>query len=878
MATMSRRPSVPSASSSSASVANEHVPNAIPPSMSRGGSSRSSKKLSLSKLPPADELDPDELFTKYTISEVIFVRQQLRADADAKQEELRLMVGERYRDLLQASSSIVSIARSSKRVIEALDETKSAILAQQEPPLPRKTSVSGMQDTHLYTLQLLSAHIKLLLDAPEHLWRLIERKKYFTAAWLLLLSRVVHRALIQHDQQEEDTWTSQGLDALDQFPLIQRQWDAISQFRSQIVHKATISLREYNTSSFDTCATLLTLHLLDSRPLTETLSVFLEQRSKSLHTAISWGQSKPSVSPSSDRANGYAPEKSTVKPKHTVKQIKDAAQVALDTVALTVKTARDVFEDRNSKKSMVASAMEHIQSDFALPPAQNALPAELQLTTQALLMTLPSSAHFMLLPQNLKSYKPYVDLDSSSSRVSSSHLIQKVDEWFKKSAQILQGALDRWFLDVSAVKDVWSIRSTVRKWIYSSSGLKEQEMEDTNLIFDDVCRRRIAEIWKNSLISTQASFGTSLSAAVLSFCENTDVRIDNLFQTPPLPTASLGPMDASFQKYKSTLRKQLLGRTTLLDDLLQVLESCARSIQHDLSQVLTGDNSNALVTRLRNDYEPQAAILCSSVVDALNSASESTIDRSNIAGLVFVGQLADELATYSSFVTDISADVGVEKDFREQAKLCRDDIADRWRSYTISNIVSTHRHPVLLPVLLSSPVSTVPSPDLMGALLSLTHAIQELGISRDLRRQSNLVDQTLQTFIEQFLRNRFDADSIQTLYDLSFLQKLIDMRSGSDWTDVRQFLDEKAVHIREKIPDGQMLPDQEDIERTVSDYVARTQVLFGILLRNSPSSLSHSNDKLAAFLPFGAPLLDHPFQPAIDVAKPSSRFGLLLVG
>ncbi len=36
----------------------------------------------------------------------------------------------------------------------------------------------------------------------------------------------------------------------DQFPLIQRQWDAVSQFRSQIVHKATMSLREYNTPSF----------------------------------------------------------------------------------------------------------------------------------------------------------------------------------------------------------------------------------------------------------------------------------------------------------------------------------------------------------------------------------------------------------------------------------------------------------------------------------------------------------------------------------------------------------------------------------------------------------------------------------------------------
>lgn len=69
-------------------------------------------------------------------------------------------------------------------------------------------------DAHLQTLQILSAHIKLLLDAPEHLWRLIERKKYFQAAWLFLLARVVHRALVRDDDQDEESWGNQGIDVL----------------------------------------------------------------------------------------------------------------------------------------------------------------------------------------------------------------------------------------------------------------------------------------------------------------------------------------------------------------------------------------------------------------------------------------------------------------------------------------------------------------------------------------------------------------------------------------------------------------------------------------------------------------------------------------
>jgi len=76
--------------------------------------------------------------------------------------------------------------------------------------LPGFTRVS---DSHLQTLQVLSAHIKLLLDAPEHLWRLIEQEKYFHATWLFMLARVVHRALSRDDDlQDESSWLNQGID------------------------------------------------------------------------------------------------------------------------------------------------------------------------------------------------------------------------------------------------------------------------------------------------------------------------------------------------------------------------------------------------------------------------------------------------------------------------------------------------------------------------------------------------------------------------------------------------------------------------------------------------------------------------------------------
>lgn len=50
---------------------------------------------------------------------------------------------ERYRDLLQATTSIVAIAQSSKRVKANLEEIKEAILCQEDPPLPQKPTLSG---------------------------------------------------------------------------------------------------------------------------------------------------------------------------------------------------------------------------------------------------------------------------------------------------------------------------------------------------------------------------------------------------------------------------------------------------------------------------------------------------------------------------------------------------------------------------------------------------------------------------------------------------------------------------------------------------------------------------------------------------------------
>lgn len=83
---MSRRSSIPSASVSAPVVGNGHANFSTPPERQEGIANRPGNKprsISLSKVPALNDTqgadsDPDELFTKHTISEVKFIQQRLR--------------------------------------------------------------------------------------------------------------------------------------------------------------------------------------------------------------------------------------------------------------------------------------------------------------------------------------------------------------------------------------------------------------------------------------------------------------------------------------------------------------------------------------------------------------------------------------------------------------------------------------------------------------------------------------------------------------------------------------------------------------------------------------------------------------------------------
>ncbi|RLV94603.1 hypothetical protein DV515_00013091 [Chloebia gouldiae] len=64
--------------------------------------------------------EAEALFEAHTAAELRAVERRLRAGIEQKREELRQMVGERYRDLIEAADTIAEMRRSAERLLGAV--------------------------------------------------------------------------------------------------------------------------------------------------------------------------------------------------------------------------------------------------------------------------------------------------------------------------------------------------------------------------------------------------------------------------------------------------------------------------------------------------------------------------------------------------------------------------------------------------------------------------------------------------------------------------------------------------------------------------------------------------------------------------------------
>ncbi|CAE6454815.1 unnamed protein product [Rhizoctonia solani] len=891
-------------------------------------------------------MDPDDMFARYSVAEIRTIRARLLVDADGKREELRQMVGERYRDLLHASTAITNMAGTSERVFATLldmRESCARILQLDESPKTRHRSIpngkttKAQEDAHLKTLQTLSAHLKLLLDSPEHLWRWLEKKQFLHAAWLFLLARTVYRKLSKSPDEEESeeeevasgdiNWSRHGIDVMEQFPIASKQWEMIGQFRPQIVHKATQALRESSMPHRETAETLIAILLLDALSTARTRDLFLSQRSKTLASLLNPPLStsrrpispnraqnrkataallSPAASPRSILSPSTQLLKTPITPsaanlkseRKAVREVIKIFRAVISLVGGTAATTQAIYGAHgllpaiimDIQTDMTSSNIPSFASHAQFPVSSSIQPVvstSRNLTTPQILHSLPSSSLLLrFLPPSITGYTPYVSTDSDGLGVTKAEETEgELDGWLSNALEALATPARNWLGKLGSVRAVWAVRAAVIKGTLSLEGALETKNRLLGAV-EAAFISRVSEIWESRLENIEAGVGDALmriTALLEGIHEDTKDEDANplvFVYSSELPILRTEPGgDTSFRLFKNTLERRANRRTALLDSVLSEMEAASQEFREELNVALGDNNSSETNARLTSSYQPRAAETCMRIASAVSKALDDAEVHGNKATAnvtVFVGRLANALANHSIFLANLSCSQDTTTHVKDNLTDTHNKSIDLWRVQSCEHALGTYQ-----PAFASYPsrVSILrPSNHLISALMVLTSSINSLGMTLDELRAKKVTNALLSAFESLFVAGMpVEHAPDQVVWDLMFLKEAQRVQEGQDKDDTNPGNGPSASMVDSHFQKYSE-EDRQAVNATLRDQLARSQLLLSTLIDIRTSSAQSKQPRgQNALLPLGAPPTETDFRPALDLVKPCTRFGMLPV-
>ncbi|XP_052665039.1 conserved oligomeric Golgi complex subunit 1 isoform X3 [Harpia harpyja] len=207
--------------------------------------------------------EAESLFEAHTAAELRAVERRLRAGIEQKREELRQMVGERYRDLIEAADTIAEMRLSAESLLGAVRGLQRGGAARPGPATPARPPAQE----NFYRA---AAQLKLLLDVPEKVWGAVEAGRYLPAARLHLLGGHLRRQL-QLD-------VARASPVLARFPILLRQVAAANHLRSTILQESKSLLKSQTVSDQAVAEALCATMLLEDSSPRQALADFLLAR------------------------------------------------------------------------------------------------------------------------------------------------------------------------------------------------------------------------------------------------------------------------------------------------------------------------------------------------------------------------------------------------------------------------------------------------------------------------------------------------------------------------------------------------------------------------------------------------------------------------
>ncbi|XP_054614726.1 conserved oligomeric Golgi complex subunit 1 isoform X2 [Dunckerocampus dactyliophorus] len=236
-----------------------------------------------SSLRVAEIKDPVVLFERYSTEEIRSIECKIRGQIEQKKEELRQMVGERYRDLIDAADTIGEMRHSSESVVQSIqDMHQYCHLLKQGKSCASSRNPERQKQEKFYTI---ASQIKLLLEIPERMWSAMEASQYLQATQLYLLCCHLH-SLLHLDAATGGHYSP----VVARFPIIVRQVATTAHFRSTILLDSKSLLRGRAVSDQAIAEALLSTMLLEDSSPRQALADFLLARKASIHQLLNQPQ------------------------------------------------------------------------------------------------------------------------------------------------------------------------------------------------------------------------------------------------------------------------------------------------------------------------------------------------------------------------------------------------------------------------------------------------------------------------------------------------------------------------------------------------------------------------------------------------------------
>lgn len=108
--------------------------------------------------------DANQLFESLSVAELRLLEIKTAADIERKKQDLRIMVGERYRDVIDAANSITLMADLAAQVVDIISEIEAA---HQDSIVGLENTIADDSNDKMYPI---AAQIKLLVDTPEQVF------------------------------------------------------------------------------------------------------------------------------------------------------------------------------------------------------------------------------------------------------------------------------------------------------------------------------------------------------------------------------------------------------------------------------------------------------------------------------------------------------------------------------------------------------------------------------------------------------------------------------------------------------------------------------------------------------------------------------------